>query len=122
MYYGSHLNDTPCTPDLSSLNDQKPQNVKSCVINSVHITLGKQIINDLNCKINNVLAEALHFNTRTLTVLFQFHCMNVYKCQIWSYDITYANIISHGKSLSKKSIMELVINYYISLMTVHLVS
>ena len=91
MYYGSHLNDSPCTHDLSSLNDQKPQNVKSCVINDVHITLGKQIINDLNCKINHVLPEALHVNTRKLPVLFQSHGMNVYTCQIWSYDITYAN-------------------------------
>ena len=48
-------------------------------------------VNDLNCKLNNLLADFSHCNSSTLSVLFQSYCMNVYGCQIWSYNIKYVN-------------------------------
>ena len=48
-------------------------------------------VNDLNCKLNHLLADFLHCNSSTLSVLYQSYCMNVYGCQIWSYNIKYVN-------------------------------
>ena len=48
-------------------------------------------VNDLNFKLNNLLAYFLHCNSSTLSVLFQSYCMNAYGCQIWSYNNIYIN-------------------------------
>ena len=97
LYYGSHTNDIPCTPALSLHNGQKIQFVKSCthlgnkLCPSLYIILVDNAVNDLNCKLNNPLADFSHCNSSTLSILFQSYCMNVYGCQIWSYNIKYVN-------------------------------
>ena len=34
-------------------------------------------VNDLNCRLNNLLADFSHCDTKTLSVLFRTYCMNV---------------------------------------------
>ena len=35
-------------------------------------------VNDLNCRLNNLLADFSHCDSKTLSVLFRAYCMNVY--------------------------------------------
>ena len=81
-------------------------------------------VNDLNCKLNNLLGDFSHCYSSTLSVLFQSYCMNVYGCQIWSYNINmFINSIPHGGKLSDefgKLITELIINCYMTLKIVYL--
>ena len=97
LYYGSHTNNFPCTAALSLQNGQKIQFVKSCthlviqLCEYLYNILVDNAVNDLNCKLNNLLADFSHCNNSTLFVLFQSYCMNVYGCQIWYYIIKYVN-------------------------------
>ena len=75
MYYGSHTNDIPCTPVLSLQNGQKIQFVKSCthlgnkLCPSHYNILVDNAVNDLNCKLNNLLADFSHLHV---------HCNFIY--------------------------------------------
>ena len=40
-------------------------------------------VKDLNCRLNNLLADFSHCNNNTLSTLFNSYCMNVYGCQLW---------------------------------------
>ena len=44
-------------------------------------------VNDLNCRLNNLLADFSHCDSKTLSVLFRTYCTNVYGSQIWAYVI-----------------------------------
>ena len=46
-------------------------------------------VNDLNCRLNNLLADFSHCDSKTLSVLFRTYCMNVYGSQIWAFNKTY---------------------------------
>ena len=48
-------------------------------------------VNDLNCRLINLLANFSHCDSRTLSVLFRTYCMNVYSSQIWAFNKTYLN-------------------------------
>ena len=37
-------------------------------------------VKDLNCRLNNLLADFSHCNSNTLFTLFNSYCMNVYGC------------------------------------------
>ena len=39
-------------------------------------------VEDLNCRLNNLLADYFHCNSNTLSTLFNSYCMNVYGCQL----------------------------------------
>ena len=42
-------------------------------------------VNDLNCRLNNLLADFAHCSSSTLSALFKTYCMNIYGSQIWPY-------------------------------------
>ena len=42
-------------------------------------------VNDLNCRLNNLLADFAHCSSSTLSALFKTYCMNIYGSQIWAY-------------------------------------
>ena len=48
-------------------------------------------VNDLNCGLDNLLADFAHCSCSTLSALFKTYCMNVYGCQIWPYSRNYPN-------------------------------
>ena len=50
-------------------------------------------VNDLNCSLNNLLADLSHCDSKTLSVLFRTYCMNVYGSEIWAFNKTYLNSI-----------------------------
>ena len=43
-------------------------------------------VNYLNCRLNNLLADFSHCDSKTLSVLFGTYCMNVYGSQIWAFN------------------------------------
>ena len=42
-------------------------------------------VNDLNCRLNNLLADFAHCSSSTLSALFETYCMNIYGSQVWPY-------------------------------------
>ena len=42
-------------------------------------------VNDLNCRLTNLLADFAHCSSSTLSALFKTYCMNIYGSQIWAY-------------------------------------
>ena len=53
--------------------------------------LSLNTVNDLYCRVNNILADFPHYDCKTLSVLFRTHCINVYGSQIWAYSKYYLN-------------------------------
>ena len=39
-------------------------------------------VKDLNCRLNNLLADFSHCNSNTIFTLFNYYCINVYGCQL----------------------------------------
>ena len=60
-----------------------------CPTNKNVLTLNA--VNDLSCRLNNLLADFSHCDSKTLSVLFRTYCMNVYGSQIWAFNKTYLN-------------------------------
>ena len=51
-------------------------------------------VKDLNCRLNNLLADFSHSNIRsTLFTLFNAYCMNVYGCQVWKFNGKHINTL-----------------------------
>ena len=48
-------------------------------------------VKDLNCRLNNLLADFSHCNSDTLSTLFNSYCMNVYGCQLWKFNGKHIN-------------------------------
>ena len=48
-------------------------------------------VKDLNCRINNLLADFSHCNSDTLSTLFNSYCMNVYGCQLCKFNSKHIN-------------------------------
>ena len=48
-------------------------------------------VKDLNCRLNNLLADFSHYNSNTLSTLFNSYCMNVYGCQLWKFNGKHIN-------------------------------
>ena len=51
-------------------------------------TIGKQefhldLPQNLNMRLNNLLAEFSHCDSGTLSTLFRTYCINIYGCQTW---------------------------------------
>ena len=67
----------------------------ACNINELCSTnknvLPLNAVNDLNCRLNNLLADFSHCDSKTLSVLLRTYCMNVYGSQIWAFNKTYMN-------------------------------
>ena len=66
MYFGSHPLNEPCTTNLTMLND-------------------------LNCRLNNLLADFALCSSSALSALFRTYCMNIYGSQIRPYSMNYPN-------------------------------
>ena len=48
-------------------------------------------VKDLNCRLNNLLADFSHCNSDTISTLFNSYCMNVYGCQLWKFNGKHIN-------------------------------
>ena len=48
-------------------------------------------VKDLNCRLNNLLAEFSHCNSNTLSTLFNSYYMNIYGCQLWKLNGKHIN-------------------------------
>ena len=48
-------------------------------------------VKDLNCRLNNLLADFSHCNSNTLSTLFNSYCMNIYGCQLWKFNGKHIN-------------------------------
>ena len=70
-HLGTHLGNILCTSD------------KHVMIDSA--------VKDLNCRLNNLLADFSHCNSDTLSTLFNSYCMNVYGCQLWKFNGKHIN-------------------------------
>ena len=91
LYFGSNPSNDPCTVDLTMLNGQSIQYVKKCIHlgnelcpTNKHVLIDNAV-NDLNCRVNNLLADFAHCSSSTLSALFKTYCMNIYGSQIWAY-------------------------------------
>ena len=70
-------------------NGQSVQYVNKCsrlASNELCLTntdvLPLNAVSDLNCGLNNLLADFSHCDSKTLSVLFRTYCMNVYGSEI----------------------------------------
>ena len=78
-------------------NGQSMQNVNKCsylgnaLCSTNKNVLPLNVVNDLNCKLNNLLADFSYCDSKTLSVLFRTYCMNVYDNQIWAFNKTCFN-------------------------------
>ena len=85
LYFGSNLSNDPCTVDLIMLNGESIQYmyVKKCnhlgnelCPTNKHV-LNDNAFNDLNCRLNNLLADFAHCSSSILSALFKTYCMNI---------------------------------------------
>ena len=97
LYFGCNSSIIPDTANLVMQNGQSIQYVNKCshLGNELCPTnknvLPLNAVNDLNCRLNNLLADFSHCDSKTLSVLFRTYCMNVYGSQIWAFNKTYLN-------------------------------
>ena len=75
LYFGSNPSNDPCTVDLTMLNGQSIQYVKKCIHlgnelcpTNKHVLIDNAV-NDLNCRLNNLLADFSHCSSSTLSAL-----------------------------------------------------
>ena len=57
---------------------------KLCATNKNVLPLNA--VNDLNCRLNNLLADFSHCDSKALSVVCRKYCMNVYDNQIWAFN------------------------------------
>ena len=43
-------------------------------------------VKQMNCKINNLIADFSDCNINTISTLFNSYCMNVNGCQLWKFN------------------------------------
>ena len=85
-----------------------------CPINKKVLPLNA--VDDLNCRLNNLLADFSYCDSKTLSVLFRRYCMNVYGSQIWAFNKAYFNFMWRGEMLLEESgsyLIELITIYWI---------
>ena len=63
-------------------------------------------VKDLNCRLNNLLADFSHCNSNTLSTLFNSYCMNVYGCQLWKFNGKHINTFFYCMEKSNKKNLE----------------
>ena len=90
MYFGSNPSNDPCTVDLTMLNGQSVHYVKKCIHlgnklcpTNKHVLIDNAV-NDLNCRLNNLLTDFAHCSSSTLSALFKTYCIHIYGSQIWA--------------------------------------
>ena len=106
LYFGSNPSNDPCTVDLTMLNGQSIQYVKKCIHlgnelcpTNKHVLIDN-VVNDFNCRLNNLLADFAHCSSSTLSALFKTYCMNIYGSQIWAFSKNFqANFTYFGEKL-----------------------
>ena len=97
LYFGCNSSIIPDTANLVMQNGQSIQYVNKCSYLGNELcptnknVLPLNAVNDLNCRLNNLLADFSHCDSKTLSVLFRTYCMNVYGSQIWAFNKTYLN-------------------------------
>ena len=80
------------TANLVMQNGQSIQYVNKCSrLGNELCPINKNVLplnafNDLNCRLNNLLADFSHCDSKTLSVLYRTYCMNVYNSQIWAFN------------------------------------
>ena len=134
LYFCSNPSNDPCTVDLTMLNGQSIQYVKKCIHlgneqlcpTNKHVLIDNAV-NDLNCRLNNLLADFAHCSSSTLSALFKTYCMNIYGSQIWAYivRIVQANFTYIGEKLlgdCGKYRIELITNIFTLLIIVCLLT
>ena len=50
-----------------------------------HVMIDSAVKN-LNCRLNNLLADVSYCHSTTISNLFNSYCMNVYGCQLWKFN------------------------------------
>ena len=63
-------------------NELRPMNIHVLIDN---------VVNDINCRLSNLLADFAHGSSSTLSALFRTDCMNIYSSQIWPSSRNYTN-------------------------------
>ena len=81
-------------------------------------------VNDLNCRLNILLADFAHCSSSTLLVLFKTYCMTIYGSQNWSYSKNCKFYISRKKAIRRlwKYRIELITNLFTLLIIVCLLT
>ena len=90
LYFGSNPSNDPCTVDLIMLNGQAIQFVKKCIhLGNELCPMSKHMlidnaVNDLNCRLNNLLADFAHCSgiISTLSALFRCLCRHTRLCSL----------------------------------------
>ena len=78
---------------LHMSNGSKIHYIEQCIHLLVGTTLSSDIsirniknaVNDFFMRINNLMADFSNTHSSTLSVLYNFYCMNVYSFQLWCF-------------------------------------
>ena len=112
------------------LNGQSIQYVKKCIhLGNELCPMNKHVliddaVRDLNCRLNNIVADFAHCRSSTLSALYKTYCMNIYGSRIWPYNKNCPSkfyIIILGENLfgdSRKYRIELITNFFTLLIIV----
>ena len=65
-------------------------------------------VKNLNCRLNNLLADFSHCNSNTLSTLSNSYCMNVhvYGCQLWKFNGKHFNTFFYCMEKSNTNNLE----------------
>ena len=97
LCFSSTSNCAKGTINIKMQNSQPIPHVDSCMhlgnelcSNNRNVLIGNAV-SDLNCRLNNLLADFSHCDSNTLSLLFQSYCMNIYGSQMWQFNTRFVN-------------------------------